>query len=380
MTQPALFKLGLIINSYAGLGGSVALKGSDGAETAQRALALGAEPKAPLRVKQALSVLLPYQEQLYFVTGNAGLGEQVLTELGFRHQVVYTSAQEPTGPEDTRALAQQLGAQADVQLLLFAGGDGTARDICSVYPEQRPVLGIPAGVKIHSGVYAISPSAAGKVVEQMVRGQLTSVVHADVMDIDEDAFRQGIVRARRYGEMYVPAELQYVQAVKMGGRESDELVLADIAAEVIENMDDDTLYIMGSGSTVAAIMEELNLPNTLLGVDLVYQQQLVATDVTAQQLEQHIREHAGPVKLIITIIGGQGHLFGRGNQQLSPTVIRLIGKDNIQVVATKTKLQELGERPLVVDTGDPELDIELAGLIRVTTGYRDEVFARIGLI
>ena len=103
-------------------------------------------------------------------------------------------------------------------------------------------------------------------------------------------------------------------------------------------------------------------------------------DVTAQQLEQQLRDHQGPVRLVITVIGGQGHLFGRGNQQLSPTVIRMIGKDNIHVVATKSKLQELGERPLVVDTGDPELDAELSGIIRVTTGYRDEVFARIGLV
>lgn len=380
MTQQPLFKIGLIINSFAGLGGSVALKGSDGADTAQRALALGAEPKAPLRVKQALSVLLPYQSQLHFVTGSAGLGATVLQELGLSHEVIYTPSAEQTGPEDTQQLAQRLAELDDIQLLLFAGGDGTARDICAVYPEQRPVLGIPAGVKIHSGVYAISPTAAGKVVEQMVRGQLTSVVQADVMDIDEEAFRAGTVRARRYGEMLVPAELQYVQAVKMGGRESDELVLADIAAEIIEGMDDDTLYVMGSGSTVAAIMEDLQLPNTLLGVDLVYQQRLLMADVTAQQLEQQLRDHQGPVRLVITVIGGQGHLFGRGNQQLSPTVIRMIGKDNIHVVATKSKLQELGERPLVVDTGDPELDAELSGIIRVATGYRDEVFARIGLV
>ncbi|OZB06717.1 MAG: ATP-NAD kinase [Idiomarina sp. 34-48-12] len=377
MNKSPLFRIGLIVNSYAGLGGSVALKGSDGADTAKRALELGATPKAPRRVSQALQVIQAYANQLQFVTGADGLGEDVVRELGYAYEVVYTPQQALTSADDTRELVKLLAERDDIDLLLFAGGDGTARDVCAVYPEERPVLGIPAGVKIHSGVYAISPTAAGKVLEQLIQGQLTSVTNADVMDIDEDAFRQGTVRARRYGEMLVPAELRYVQAVKMGGKESDELVLADIAADVIESMDDDTLYVMGSGSTVAFIMEELNLPNTLLGVDVVLAGEVIASDVTATQLEQLIDAHQGPVQMIITVIGGQGHIFGRGNQQLSPTVIRRVGKDHIQIVATKAKLQALGQRPLLVDTGEPELDAELSGLMRVTTGYHDEVFVRI---
>ena len=356
----------------------MALKGSDGPDTAARALALGAVAKAPQRVAQALKVLQPYQQQLRFVTGAGALGADVLDAQGFNYEICYQAPQHPTNAEDTRALAKCIASDHAVDLLLFAGGDGTARDICAVYPNDKPVLGIPAGVKIHSGVYAISPTAAGKVVEQMLTGQLTTATQADVMDIDEAAFRQGTVRARRYGEMLVPAELRYVQAVKMGGKESDELVLADIAADFIESMDDDTLYVMGSGSTVAAIMEELGLATTLLGVDVVAQQQLVASDVTAAELARLIAAHHGPVKLVITVIGGQGHIFGRGNQQLSPEVIRRIGKANIHIVASKAKLQALGQRPLLVDTGEPELDAELAGIMRVTTGYHDEVFVRVG--
>ena len=375
-----LFRIGLIVNPVAGLGGSVALKGSDGVETTAQALKLGAVPKATERVRQALQILHPYRDQIQFYTGASALGEGVLRSEGFAVEVVYTPGESDTTPADTRALAEQLTDQYGVDLLLFAGGDGTARDICSVCPEHQPVLGIPAGVKIHSGVYAISPTAAGKVVEQLLSGKLTSVLQADVMDIDEEAFRAGRVRARRYGEMLVPAELRYVQAVKMGGRESDELVLADIAADVIENMDDNRLYVMGSGSTVAAVMEELGLENTLLGVDVVRGGKLLAADVTARQLEQLLDEHAEHgAELVVTVIGGQGHIFGRGNQQLSPAVIRRIGKDNIRVVATKAKLNELGQRPLLVDTGDVELDQSLSGLIRVTTGYRDEVLVRIDL-
>lgn len=377
MSNAPQFRIGLVINPLAGLGGSVALKGSDGAATAERALALGAVPKAPQRVEHALAVLQAHADQLCFVTGAGALGTDVLSALGFSHEVIYSPATIPTSAADTRELAQRIGADKQVDLLLFAGGDGTARDICTVYPQDRPVLGIPAGVKIHSGVYAISPTAAGKVVQQLLLGELTSVTHADVMDIDEVAFRQGTVRARRYGEMLVPAELRYVQAVKMGGKESDELVLVDIAADVIEAMDDDTLYIMGSGSTVAAVMEELQLPNTLLGVDVVRAGKLVASDCTAKELEQLLDSHVGAVKLIITVIGGQGHILGRGNQQLSPAVVRRVGKDNMHVIASKAKLHGLGQRPLLVDTGEPQLDAELSGLIRVTTGYHDEVFVRV---
>ena len=377
MTSSNVIRIGLIINPLAGLGGSVALKGSDGAATAAQALALGAQPQAQQRTMQALKQLGACSEQVQFYCGSDELGEQVLQQLGLPHQVVYHPSTQPSTAADTQAMARMFATEQPVDLLLFAGGDGTARDICAVYPDDRPVLGIPAGVKIHSGVYAISPAAAGKVLQKLVSGELTSVTRADVMDIDEEAFRAGTVRAKRYGEMMVPAELQYIQAVKMGGKESDELVLADIAADVIESMEDDTLYIMGSGSTVAAVMEELGLANTLLGVDVIAAGQLLAQDVTAKQLEALVSEHAGPVKLVITVIGGQGHIFGRGNQQLSPAVIRHVGVENIIVVATKRKLQQLNGRPLLVDTGDPELDQELTGLQTVTCGYHDQVLVRI---
>ncbi|WP_127346452.1 ATP-NAD kinase family protein [Pseudidiomarina mangrovi] len=371
------FRLGLIINPYAGLGGSVALKGSDGSDTAARAIALGAQPMAGIRVNQALQQLLPFREQVLLVTGAGELGESVARAAGFAVEVVYQAALQPSSAEDSRELARQLVA-AQVDVLVFAGGDGTARDVAAVVPEQQLVLGIPAGVKIHSGVYAISPTAAGKVIAELISGRLTSVLRADVMDIDEQAFRAGTVRARRYGEMLVPAELRYVQAVKMGGKESDELVLADIAAEVIESMQADHLYVMGSGSTVAFIMAELGLPNTLLGVDVVLNGEVIASDVTAPQLLQLLQQRQLPAQLIVTVIGGQGHIFGRGNQQLSPAVIRTIGRDNIRIVASKNKLQQLQQRPLLVDTGDPALDDELTGVMRVTTGYRDEVLVRVG--
>ncbi len=368
------FKLGLIINPVAGLGGSVALKGSDGENTAAKAIELGAQAKANSRTQAALEVLLPYKSQLTIYTVNGDMGEHAAKALGFNVEVVY-SANTLTTPNDTEAAAKVLKSLG-VDLVLFAGGDGTARNICHAIEDTIPVLGIPAGCKIHSGVYAITPKAAGRVVEMLVKGELVTVADADVMDIDEEAFRQGTVKAKRYGEMQIPSEVRYVQAVKNGGKETDELVLADIAAHVVSEMDEDTFYIMGSGSTVEAIMQEMGLENTLLGVDLIKAQTLIAQDLTTNQLLDYTRGHA--TQLVITLIGGQGHIFGRGNQQLSPELIRAIGKDNIIVVATKTKLQALDGRPLICDTGDSTLDDELTGYIKVTTGYNDHIMYAVG--
>jgi len=368
--------VGLIINPFAGVGGSVALKGSDGKATREQALKLGATPKAQQRVTQALTLLQPQQEALEFVTCGGAMGADVLRQLGFSYRTVFTPVDTETSAQDTQQAVAAIQAEG-VDLLLFAGGDGTALDVYEVIDDEQLVLGIPAGVKIHSGVYAVSPKAAGRVVERIIRGELSSLKRADVMDIDEALFRQGTVKARRYGDMLIPAELEYVQAVKMGGIESDELVLADIAAEVIERVDDEYL-VMGSGSTVAAVMEEMGLENTLLGVDLVHDQQLLGSDLTEQQLYQQVANiEPGKVKLVITVIGGQGHVLGRGNQQLSPRILRHIGRENVWLVATKSKLESLQGRPLLLDSGDETLDQEWSGLIAVITGYHDEVLVRL---
>ncbi len=366
------FKLGLIINPVAGLGGSVALKGSD--NVTEKALALGATPKSNLRARAALEVLLPYKDIIDIYTVNADMGESTAKGLGFYTQVIYNT-HDSTAAKDTEnaaILLQELG----VDLVLFAGGDGTARNICNAVEDKIAVLGIPAGCKIHSGVYAITPKAAGRVVELLVTGELVTLQDADVMDIDEAAFRQGKVKAKRYGEMQVPSELRYIQSVKSGGKETDEMVLMDIAAYVISLMESDERYIMGSGSTVAAIMAELGLPNTLLGVDLIEDQALIASDMTADTLLNAVKGY--PTKLVITLIGGQGHIFGRGNQQLSPELIRQVGRENIIVIATKSKLKALNGRPLICDTGDARLDDELSGFIKVITGFNDHVMYRIG--
>lgn len=382
------FRLGFVINPIAGVGGSVALKGSDGDDTPEKALSLGAQFKSNQRASTALTVLEPYKDQIVIYTASGSMGESCAKALGFEVVVVYNSSEVDeaqclnTSAQDTKNVITAL-VDTQVDVLLFAGGDGTARDICSIVDEKLPVLGIPAGCKIHSGVYAVTPKAAGRVVEMLITNQLVTLTDADVMDIDESLFRQGVVKAKRYGEMQIPAELRYVQAVKSGGKETDELVLQDIAAHITENMDDE-LYIMGSGSTTAFIMDELGETNTLLGVDVLQDSSVIANDVTEPELWALVQKALAKktlventlenaLKLVITLIGGQGHIFGRGNQQLSPRIIRAIGKNNIIIVATKTKLEALNKRPLIIDTGDTELDQTLSGYFPVITGYKDQV-------
>lgn len=360
------FRLGIIINPLAGLGGSVALKGSDG--VALDALSKGAVPQAMSRMAQALSQIETDKAHIQVVTASGDMGENIALKMGFHTEVVYQAALN-TQAQDTQAAAAEL-LKHHLDLLLFAGGDGTARDIYTIVDDALPVLGVPAGVKIHSGVYGVTPYASGIVVKQLLDGELVSLMSADVMDIDETLFRQGRVQAKRFGEMQVPASPRYVQAVKQGGVEREEWVLADIAADAIEQMDDE-LFIMGSGSTLAFVMEEMGLDNTLLGVDLIKQQTLIQTDLTAAELLEQTKNQK--VKLMITLIGGQGHILGRGNQQLSPALIRQIGKENIIILATRTKLKALAGRPLIIDSGDPVLDKSLGGYYKITTGYHDYV-------
>jgi len=368
----SVFCLGVIVNPFAGIGGALALKGSDGKDIREQALAKGAEKKANEKMAKALSVLEAMSGQFTVLTAAGEMGEEVCKSMGIDYNVVYSPAQLQTEGEDSERAARAM-VEENVDLLLFAGGDGTARNICSVVGSAVPVLGVPAGCKIHSGVYCVSPSAAGQVVSQMIAGELVSEMDAEVRDIDEDAFRRGKVIAKHYGEMRVPAELSYVQAVKMGGKEDEALVLDDIAAFVSEMMDDepDTYFVMGSGSTVGAIMEYLSLENTLLGVDIVKAGELIASDVTAQSLIEITQ--GKPCKVVLTVIGGQGHILGRGNQQLSPAFIRQIGKANMLVVATKQKIQALEGRPLRLDSSDAELDESLAGAFTIITGYKDKV-------
>lgn len=367
-------RLGLIVNPLAGLGGAVGLKGSDGAETVAEALRRGAQGQAVERAARALRQIACGQP-IEVLTWAGDMGEASCRAAGLPCEIV-GHAGETTAPDDTRRAAAAL-LDAGVDLLLFAGGDGTARDIHDAVGQRLPVLGIPAGCKMHSAVYAVNPEAAGELLAELVAGNLVGVSDADVRDIDEAAFRDGVVRARHYGTLRVPVSSRYIQQVKCGGREQEDLQVTEIAAWVVEQLEPGVTYMMGSGSTVAEVMAQLGLPNTLLGVDLVRDGELLQADVTAADLEKVV--HSGPAKAVLTVIGGQGHLFGRGNQQFSPAVIRALGRDNLLVLASRLKLATLEGRPLLVDTGDVELDRSLCGLLPVICGYEDRVLYRVAV-
>ena len=375
-----LKKLGLIINPWAGIGGPAGLKGSDGAETVERALAAGIHPQSHKRAAIALEALRPFTGELEIVTFAGDMGENSARELGFNVDVVGTAAGERSTPQDTEAAAKSI-RDAGADLIVFVGGDGTARNMVNALGDSYPVLGIPAGVKMHSACFAISPKAGGEVLRRLLAGELVDLHAREVRDIDEKSFREGRVSTRYYGELLVPEEGHFLQAVKNAGREVEELAVADIAAQVVEEMDEfepETLYVFGPGSTTLAVLNELGGDGTLLGVDLWRNGKLIGRDVNALQVLEAIEQHRSenpdaPVKIILTAIGGQGHLIGRGNQQLSPAVLKVVGRDNLVVVATKTKISELGGRPLLIDSGEPELDEAWGGFIRVITGYRDEI-------
>ncbi len=372
-----MFKLGLIVNPYAGLGGSVGLKGSDGDAIRAEAFARGAEPRAMQRMERALQIVADFNQQVEIICFAGDMGETSARAAGFATHVIGAAQQQPSSAQDTCAVADAL-MQHGVDLILFAGGDGTARLIADVVGTSQPVLGVPCGVKMHSGVYANAPEAAGQILKQLLTGVLVNIVERDVKDIDEEAFRNGQVRARFYGTLLVPEDSQFLQQVKNAGTERDELAQLDVAQEMIEQLQPDTLYFVGPGSTTHLFLQELGLEGSLLGVDLVLNNELVATDVSASQILIHLDQFSGPVKMIITAIGGQGHILGRGNQQFTPAILRRIGKENIHIIAARGKILALNGRPLLVDTNDPELDAAFGGYRQVITGYRETIMYPVG--
>jgi len=241
------------------------------------------------------------------------------------------------------------------------------------------VLGVPSGVKMHSGVYAITPEAAGQIVLRLLKHELVTLAECDVRDIDEEAFRRGQVRARWYASLRVPEAPQFLQQVKNSGAQIDELAQHEAACELLEQLDDEILYILGPGSTTQVFLQELGLEGSLLGVDLLHQRKLIAQDVSAQEIIAAVNKYPDAVRIVVTAIGGQGHIIGRGNQQITPEILRRVGKQNIHVIATREKIRALQGRPLLVDSNDPELDQSFRGYIPVITGYRETLLYPVGI-
>jgi predicted polyphosphate/ATP-dependent NAD kinase len=367
-------RLGLIVNPIAGIGGRVGLKGSDGAEIQRLALARGAEPQSHLRAARALGVLTPLREEFELITCPGSMGENVARLCGIVPRVIGALPQGSTNAEDTRRLAQAM-FNIPVDLLLFAGGDGTARDIYAAIGLKLPVLGVPAGVKIHSAVFATNPRTAGEVTAAYLRGERIHLRESEVVDLDEETYRSGMVTPRLYGYLKVPYQTHLLQNRKVPNPMSESVRMEAIAAEVIDAMLPGWLYVLGPGTTTRAITDRLGFPKTLVGVDVYTREAMVELDVSEACLIKLLRDR--PAKIIVTPIGGQGYIFGRGNQPISPEVIRIVGRENILVVSSSEKLNALQGEPLLVDTGEPDVDGMLAGYMPVVVGYREKAIYRV---
>lgn len=362
-------KVGLVVNPVAGVGGRVGLKGSDGAEVQARAFALGAVPQAAERATVALAELRARRPEVSVLTVAGAMGEAAACAAGIVPEVVLAAA-DPTSAADTIAAARALAPQVD--LLLFAGGDGTARDVLEAVGgavgdaageavgeavgDALPVLGIPTGVKMHSAVFAVNPRAAGEVAASYSR-----LRDAEVVDRVDGS-------PRLFGYLRVPDVPARVQQRKMGSSGVTPDAVSGIAAELRSLVAPGELLILGPGTTTRAVAAVWGADVPVLGVNVLQDTKLLAADVTADQLLKLVAET--PAHIALTPIGGQGFLLGRGNQQLSPEVLRAVGLERLHVVATEAKVVALGGRPLLVDTGDDALDRAFPRYVRIGTGWR----------
>lgn len=359
-----MLKVGFVVNPVAGMGGAVGLKGTDGEDVLQEALRRGARRISVDRAAEALRSVAGTGAEVIFLTCGGGMGEDAFEASGVPCEVVCGHA-EATSAADTREAVRAFVA-GGADLIVFVGGDGTARDVLTEDGERVPILGVPSGVKMHSAVFLTRPSELGQLLTSFSESR--AVKEAEVMDIDEDSFRAGSVRAKLFGVALTPDDSQHVQSGKQSyasGTADDEA--EEIGQYISDTMEPGVTYILGPGSTTAKIAKAMGQPKSLLGVDVYRDRERVRADVTEADLLNELSAHA-EVKIIVSPIGAQGFFLGRGNQQISPEVVRRAGKDNMVVVSTPSKLR--GTPVLRVDTGDPALDAELRGSVKVVTGYR----------
>lgn len=350
--------VGLLVNPVAGMGGSVALKGTDD-DAYMKALGLGAVPISDERARRALARVTGEAE---FLTASGEMGERALADLGFPCKVVHTFTGR-SAAKDTHDACIQFMLEK-VQIIVLCGGDGTARDVMDAVGERVAVIGIPSGVKMHSGIFANTPEEAGDVINAFLRGDVPTR-SAEVMDVDEKAFREGELKARLYGYMLVPDMAGGVQPPKGTMFSTSDEEQKDIIADfIVTSMETDTLYIIGPGTTTRAVAERMAMPKTLLGVDVYRNGKVLINDVSERDLLDLLPAKAA---IILTPIGRQGFIFGRGNQQISAEVVDKVGVENLRIIATSDKLRETVV--LRSDSGDVDLDKRMKGYHRVLVGH-----------
>lgn len=364
--------VGLIVNPVAGLGGPIAQKGSDAVDIRDLALRAGvaslASDRANVAVQHMCDRLASLGKSVRILAGAADMGSDALAS-----SIVYESVSVrdrlagDTTSADTKSMAQRM-VQAGVDLLLFAGGDGTARDIMDAVGSKVPVLGIPAGVKIYSAVFGLTPTETGLLAADWLSTEDRPTVEREVVDIDEVEIRRGAATPSLYGLLELPADSRRLQPRKASSPASDANATLSLGAAFAATMLPGRYYVLGPGGTTMAIGLALGLSLTRLGVDVVRDGQLVAEDVAAEALNALTLDER--VTVVVTPLGQQGFVIGRGNQQIDH---RLLQRSELKVVATPSKIISLGGRPLWVDSGLPELDAALCGYTKVFTGPNAEV-------
>jgi predicted polyphosphate/ATP-dependent NAD kinase len=369
--------VGFLINPIAGMGGKVGLKGTDGDEILKKARELGAEPVAQIRAEETLKMIFEMKAEVNWLTASGKMGEDVLRKVGYGDEdieVVHKSS-ESTTKKDTESACEKF-KEKDVDLILFCAGDGTARDIHNIINKEIPIIGIPSGVKMFSSVFGVNPKACAELFSGFIKGMYTTA-EAEILDIDEDLYRKGELSSKLLGYALTPYESTLVQASKsVFSGEDEESAKAEIARYVVELMGEekDTAFILGAGSTIEAIGKELGVDKTLLGIDVIKNGKLIAKDVNEGKLLEILGKEAKAM-IIVGVIGAQGFVFGRGNQQVSPEVIRKVGVEKIRIVATPHKMSQTPV--LRVDTGDGKLDELLAGFHKVIVGFHEMRVARV---
>lgn len=357
------YRIGLIVNPVAGMGGSVGLKSTDG-DLLVRARAIGAVPLASARATLALAPLAEIKNELVMLTCSGEMGKNTALQAGLESDVLCTVQDGATTADDTKLAAASILRESP-DLLLFAGGDGTARDLLEVIGGEIPILGVPSGVKMHSAVFASSARAAGEVARNyLVAADRDSLLRdAEIMDREIFSSAETAKSPKLYGMVRTPQLSFLVPGAKSSSRLTEMATLEGAINRASETIDDERISLIGPGSTMQATMQQLGIEGTPLGVDAVKDGQCLAKDVGEKRILDMIEGR--PARIVVSVVGGQGFLFGRGNQQLSARVIREVGIDNIIVVSSLEKLAALPGNCLLVDTGDEKLDDDLAGHMKI---------------
>lgn len=343
-------RIGFVVNPVAGMGGRVGLKGTDG--KVERARELGAEMRAPDRARETLTELHDTGDEVDLYTYGGVMGAEAARAAGFRPTVVGSPETEETSAADTRTAVRAL-LDRGVDLLLFVGGDGTAVDVAETVEtaeSQTPILGVPAGVKVYSAVFAVTPEAAAHVAVGH-----ESTERAEVTDIDEDEYREGAVDTELRALATVPVAEQ-----RQSSKQTHAGTVDGVAEWVTENVRPGVTYVLGPGSTLSTVKETLGIDGSPLGVDVYRDGDLLVRDGAEADILEALGEEN---VVVVTPIGGQGFVFGRGNDQISPAVVR---QSTVEVVASRRKLDGLGV--LRVDTGESAVDDQLRGWRRVRVG------------